>query len=199
MNQKGFVNIALIVVFVAIVVGAVGYFTFVKKSEPVAQQPAPTQTTTPTKNPVSPTPTPTPKDETANWKNTTNASLGYSVKYPTGWKAETNSLSTALTNLSNSEQVIMIELNSTNANPNQLSINEWLKTQQWPDPKPISEQFKSIAAIGGVSAVEHSQTGTVYFTKDTNVFAVNNGISFNRKIVDEKLFLQILSTFKFTN
>ena len=36
MNQKGFANIILVVV-VVILLGAVGYFAFVKKSEPVAQ------------------------------------------------------------------------------------------------------------------------------------------------------------------
>ncbi len=198
MNQKGFANIILVVVIV-VLLGTVGYFAFVKKSEPIAQQPTPTPAASQTKTPTPPTSTPTPKDETANWKTITNASLGFSIKYPNGWKAETTSLSTTLTNLSDSEQIIMVELNSTNANPNQLSINEWLKTQQWPDPKPISEQFKSIANVGGVNAVEQSTTGTVYFTRGTNVFVVSNGISFTRKVVDEKLFLQILSTFKFTN
>jgi len=57
MNQKGFASIILVVVIV-ILIGAVGYFAFVKKLEPIAQQPTPT--TTPTKTPVSPTPTPTP-------------------------------------------------------------------------------------------------------------------------------------------
>ena len=67
MNQKGFANIVLVVVIV-ILVGAVGYFAFVKKSEPIAQQPTPTptQTTTSTK---SPTPTTTP---TATEKDVTN-------------------------------------------------------------------------------------------------------------------------------
>ncbi len=50
MNQKGFANIILIVVIV-ILVGAAGYFAFVKKSEPVAQQPTPTPAQT--KTPVS--------------------------------------------------------------------------------------------------------------------------------------------------
>ena len=50
-SQKGFANIVLIAVIVILVV-AVGYFAFVKKSEPVAQQPVPsptinTQTQTP--------------------------------------------------------------------------------------------------------------------------------------------------------
>jgi hypothetical protein len=41
MNRKGFANIVLIVVII-ILVCMVGYFAFVKKSEPVAQQPTPT-------------------------------------------------------------------------------------------------------------------------------------------------------------
>ena len=49
-NQKGFANIIVIVVVIAIVAVG-GYFVFVKKSEPVAQQPTP--------SPVSPMPTPT--------------------------------------------------------------------------------------------------------------------------------------------
>ena len=51
MNQKGFANIILVVV-VVILVGVVGYFVFVKKSEPITQQP----TSTPTSNTQTPTP-----------------------------------------------------------------------------------------------------------------------------------------------
>jgi len=42
MNQKGFANIILVVVVIAILVGTVGYFAFIKKSEPIAQQPTTT-------------------------------------------------------------------------------------------------------------------------------------------------------------
>ena len=45
MNQKGFANIILVVV-VVMLVGIVGYFVFVKKSEPIAQQLTPSQTDT---------------------------------------------------------------------------------------------------------------------------------------------------------
>jgi|SRR3989344_8701798 len=55
-NQKGFANVVLIIVIVAIVAVG-GYFAFIKKSEPVAQQPTPTQTNTT----VSPIPTSKPK------------------------------------------------------------------------------------------------------------------------------------------
>ncbi len=60
-NQKGFANIILVVI-VVMLVSAVGYFAFVKKSEPVTQQ-TPTPTPIKTDNPSStpnPTPTPTP-------------------------------------------------------------------------------------------------------------------------------------------
>jgi hypothetical protein len=53
-NQKGFANIVLIGVIV-VLVGVVGYFAFVKKLEPIVQQPTPTPTQTGT-----PAPTPTP-------------------------------------------------------------------------------------------------------------------------------------------
>jgi hypothetical protein len=55
MNQKGFANIIFVVVIV-ILLGAVGYFAFVKKSEPITQQPIPTPvqvTNTPKSNPTS--------------------------------------------------------------------------------------------------------------------------------------------------
>src|SRR3990167_2151657 len=63
MNQKGFANIILVVVIV-ILVGAVGYFAFVKTSEPVAQQPTPTQT----KTSISNTPAPTTEKLFALWE-----------------------------------------------------------------------------------------------------------------------------------
>ncbi len=58
-NQKGFANIILIAIVVAIVAIG-GYFVFVKKSEPVAQQSPSPVTNTPSAPTVSPTPTPTP-------------------------------------------------------------------------------------------------------------------------------------------
>ena len=83
-NQTGFANIILIVVIVAILVGAVGYFVFVKKSEPIAQQPVPTQTTN------TPSPTPTQKLETTNWinfnsKKDTGIKPDFSFRHPSNW------------------------------------------------------------------------------------------------------------------
>ena len=66
-------------------VGVTGYFVFVKKSEPITQQPTPTQTTTPTKAPASPTPTQKPittSNVPATWKTWRSDVYGFSVKYP---------------------------------------------------------------------------------------------------------------------
>src|SRR3989344_9574219 len=54
MNQKGFANVVLVIAIV-IVVGAVGYFAFVEKSEPVFQtnNTIPTKTDTSNINPTS--------------------------------------------------------------------------------------------------------------------------------------------------
>lgn len=81
-NQKGFANIISIMV-VVILLGAVGYFAFVKKSEPIAQQPTPTPVQT--RKPVSPTPTLTP-NPTANWKTYTNTQYGFSLTLTDAWK-----------------------------------------------------------------------------------------------------------------
>lgn len=86
MKQKGFANIILVIVIV-ILVGIVGYFIFIKKSEPIAQQPTPTPTQT--KSPVSPTPTPT--NQATNLKTYTNTQYGFEVQIPTDWTVDKSS------------------------------------------------------------------------------------------------------------
>ena len=66
MNQKGFVNIILIIVVVAIIAVG-GYFVFVKKSGPIVQQR---------------TPTPTTQDKIANWKTHHSPIHNFSFQYP---------------------------------------------------------------------------------------------------------------------
>ena len=84
MNQKGFANIVLIVIIVAIIAVG-GYFAFVKKSEPVVQQtPTPTSSLTPTPTPVktaTPSPTPSPVVK-SGWKTYTNSKYKFSIQYP---------------------------------------------------------------------------------------------------------------------
>lgn len=70
MNQKRIKNVIIIAVSI-VLVGVVGYFTFVQKSIPIVQQV---------------TPTTTPKDETTNWQTFTNTKHGFSFRYPMDWK-----------------------------------------------------------------------------------------------------------------
>ena len=84
MSQKGFANIVLIGIIV-VLVGVVGYFAFVKKSEPVTQQTTtPTPNPTPTVTPVettTPSPTPSPVVK-SGWKIYTNSKYKFSIQYP---------------------------------------------------------------------------------------------------------------------
>lgn len=88
-NKKGFVNIALVVLILVILVGSVGYFVFVKRSEPITEQLtlSPVQSMTSTKTAVSLSPAST-SDKTANWETYTNTTLGFSIKYPTDWTVD---------------------------------------------------------------------------------------------------------------
>ena len=78
LNQKGFANIVLVIVIV-LVIGAVGYFAFIKRSSPIAQQPTPSQAN----NTVSPAQI--QQNETATWKDY-KSNFGYTIKYPTDWQ-----------------------------------------------------------------------------------------------------------------
>lgn len=79
MNQKRLANIALVLVLLAILIGTVGYISFVKKSDPIAKQPVPTST-----------PTQSPKVETTNWLSfnsvrDTGIRPNFSFKHPSNW------------------------------------------------------------------------------------------------------------------
>lgn len=81
MTDKGFASIVLLVIIV-LAVGAVGYFAFVKRSGPVAQQtPTSTQSTNALKTPLSPTPTMT-LDKIAPWKAYAIPGQNFVMKYP---------------------------------------------------------------------------------------------------------------------
>jgi len=85
MNHKGFANSILVVAIVTVLVGVVGYFSFVQKSKLTAQQP----TLTPTQTNVS-TLIETPAVETTNWLSfdsvkDADVKSHFSFKHPSNW------------------------------------------------------------------------------------------------------------------
>lgn len=86
-NKKGFANIVLVIVIV-ILVGAVGYFAFVKKSEPVNNQPVVTNGTNNTdnqNNTISPSTSTNTEVKMKAYTFTTSANNQIKFQYPDTW------------------------------------------------------------------------------------------------------------------
>jgi|GEM_PF-4360122 len=201
MNQKRFAKIVVVVVVVAIVAAA-GYFAFVKKSEPIAQQP-----------------TPTPTNENANLKTYTNTQYGFSFQYPGVYK-----LSDKLVDYLPPDKVRVsffgIGLVETSKDINEgspfISIGVWnnlknLSLTDWAKAYPNSSfsnfgekrtaDFKEII-IDGHKAISYSWEGLVYGktviienNKEIFLFSIGS-IDDNDPVWQD--FDKLLSTFKFS-
>lgn len=198
-NQRGLTNIVLVVVIVVILIGAVGYFAFVKKPESVAQQ-SPTPTPTQTQKPVSPTPT------IINWKTYTDSNLNYSFQYPpTSCELQRLAGDTtfAICYLPkgsgggpkhNNGYVISLGFISKS----QLSVMGVTYCGAYPNDSSRCELFK----MGEVTASIDWSTGADG-NSSTWISHPNGGIiTFNLQPVTAEskgILKQILSTFKFTN
>lgn len=209
MNQKGFVNIILVVVIV-VLLGVVGYFTFVKKPKPVAQQLAPTQVANTPKS--SPAPTPAPDDPTANWKTYTNTQYGIEFKYPNNWETDAydtnanNSFSIHFTNYKVKDRVdcskfIGMEIQAGHTIEG--SFDAFVKSEVNNIGMGPSGNLTPII-IGGHAAykVENSGWdsacgGPGYFIQESSTKYVYI-FSGRGKETDQKIIDQIISTFKFT-
>ena len=185
MNQKGFVSIILIVAIV-IVVSTVGYFAFVKKSEPIVQQTTPTPTKTNT--PVSPTPTPTPNLR-ANWKTYTNSQYGFEVKYPDTWKVSETAASVNFMLVKNAQDVY---LSFFVYNEPISEAEAHLPLFSVPGRKIDSRTNVIINGIAWVKlVVEKNQIALLTYSNGRTYAAQYSTF--------ENVSSQILSTFKFTN
>lgn len=79
MNQKGFANIALLIVLLVVVGVGAGYVVLTRTQEPISEQ-APTPSPTTTQTPTPQTQSPVSVDETSNLK--TYSDSHFSVRYP---------------------------------------------------------------------------------------------------------------------
>lgn len=88
MNQRGFVNVVLILIGVIIVAGGIGYFVWQNNQTPSAVQ-GPEQTSSPTNTITPPAATP-PQVQVPQNKNTNiyqSATYGFGFEYPKTWEA----------------------------------------------------------------------------------------------------------------
>ena len=185
MNQKGFVSIILIVAIV-IVVSTVGYFAFVKKSEPIVQQTTPTPTKTNT--PVSPTPTPNPNLR-ANWKTYTNSQYGFEVKYPDTWKVSETAASVNFMLAKNAQDVY---LSFFVYNEPISEAEAQLPLFSVPGRKIDSRTNVTINGIAWVKLVVEKNSIALLTYSNGKTYAAQYSTF-------ENVSPQVLSTFKFTN
>ena len=194
MNQKGFANIALVVVIV-ILVGVVGYFAFVKKSEPIAQQttPTPTQTTTPTKTP----------DKTANWKTYGNSGLNFSINYPDGFQLKEDNATSKLFSGADGHFWVFIENNTKNLDAAGLK-DDYYKNDEY------GYQYQdSFVKVAGVNSYKQGgyDLGVIekyYIPKNGKIYRIEFEFNFNlpnQQLSNSKIdqISKILSTFKLIN
>jgi len=136
---------------------------------------------------------PIQQDETANWQTYRNEEYGFEVRYPGAWVLAFDN--TDMTGLEEPETNIIFGI-SYFENKEKLTLNQWLKADVSSEPATV-QTFIEFNDVGGVRAVQHELTGSVYLIHDDMVFMFSNGISFERRVIDEDIVKTILSTFKF--
>ena len=223
-NQKGFANIILVVVIVAIVAIG-GYFALRKLATPTPQVTLPTnqtsQTPTPvTNNNISPQTSPS-NDFAANWKTYRNDIYGFELKYPSVWTLRDGNKDYKSTGLNNFYQICnkVITTHDEPLGPNDnfvgrcegenFRVNIWKPTAEM---KMIANDFATLKldrenkiTISGKSASEFIYSGHSEIlggTRTWHLFVVqtNNYIYSitGDSCMDNKTDCnQILSTFKF--
>lgn len=202
----------LIVIFIILVVGIVGYFSLVKNGEPIIQQ-TPTPAPIPTQPPVTQPPISAPINEIEKWKTYRDEKYRFEVKYPPDWE-EMRVNSSAL----GSDGKIYSTISTTgfreSHTSNYLSFSVTSVTTEKPDfgypylyPSQANEPYKYL--IDGEHATKEYLDSTLCNDDSrgcpTNVaiWLQHNSkffmffLSFRQTPTIANTFDQILSTFKF--
>jgi len=188
-HQKGFANVILVAVIV-VLLGAVGYFVFVKKPWPT------------------PTSTPIPDGETTDWRIYRADKYGVSFSYPPNFRIVTDKIQVEYIGHPNGFNWYRIELTDTSATEKpfmRFEIDPDGYGPFFPDKiYQVTENSDGKIVIGSVNigGSENSSDGKVLIIP--NVLESSNGhsyywqFSYNESGKDhEPLFKQILSTFRF--
>lgn len=192
MNQKGFVNIILIIA-VVVLISVAGYFGLVRKPEPIVEQIPSTQTLTPTPTQVfnnQSTNTPALSGETANWKTYRNEKVGFEFEYPPSMQIS-GSENLVMVVDQQAKQGLSISIDIS-GNPTETSIQS-LAAEEF-----AGEKYSAYMRIGGVEAVSGQEGLVIMFTKGKDVYLAMSSIPWvTQERLNQKLFDQILSTLRF--
>lgn len=219
MSQKGFINLIVIGIVFAFVLGVGGYFILVKKLEPVTPPPSTTNNVLPDTPSAS---------ETANWKTYINTKDGWQISFPTDYitlkpeldkrtdmqiivepidKFKIYSKEWAHTEDPSSGVVFSI---ARSEKPADMSVAEWVKKQIEADPAHYLDVSPEIVQINGKEFVKIRSTipggctiGEVYLseiylkeTKTTGLLHIILEKCLPETTSRNKEIMQILGTFR---
>lgn len=141
---------------------------------------------------ITPIPTLTP-DPTANWKTYANTKYTYLLKYPATWNVVTDYVAEGDFIIQSSKGELVDVIGQ--ANPQKLTIQEWLK-QNWPNDT-VEE-----TVVGGKTALKNQQKREYYISYSNDTFIIISydncrGMGCGVGKLEADTFDQILSTFKF--
>lgn len=193
MNQKGLAPV-LIVILITLVVG--GYLLYQKQiafvPQPVAQ-PSSSPINTPTSTNSSTNPAPTGTGETATWKTYVSQRYGWSIQYPQDW--DVKSFGQLAKNT-----VDFVAFNPGKVSDEFSTINIIISNktyQQELDLLPSNNEPVKINFQLGTRAEAMNPDGSKYIVVLFNSSSGQVPIRITAKKEVEKIFDQMLSTFKF--
>ncbi|OGE45837.1 hypothetical protein A3B39_01245 [Candidatus Daviesbacteria bacterium RIFCSPLOWO2_01_FULL_37_10] len=213
-NQKGLAPI-LIVILVA-VLGIGGYFVYTSLRGGMYQTVRPDTAISPSTSPTTATPTPS-SDPTANWK--TYQSANFSFKYPSNGVVKNASSTIVFVSYQEDTKPYWTFSVSTTDNPMHLStkqivdkiVSDLKSNQNAPWAKSQADQMSDTmkaytnGQITGIKLQSFDEGypqsfGRVVQATENKIYEFNIGDGSGGGVSDEdeKLFDQILSTFKFT-
>ena len=192
-NQKGFIQIIIILVVLAAIAGAY-YFGTKNKQNVVSEVPTASPTIKPTTDP------------TANWKTYTTSKLIF--KLPTSFNLTTNYLDRGFAEFESNEYKIKMDLNGLGFGIECIKevSRRFVKVGGREITETIYQESGAVKVDPNITMCEDSSNKNYYFSLDLNPKQESGDIfvfSFNTENVTmekaKDMLDQILSTFKFTN
>lgn len=123
-------------------------------------------------------------------KDYVNTEHGYVIYYPAVWKSEiSKGLIMFMASSGELVQVLVEE------NPNDLSLEDWYRTQA---PGVDDEDLKAFTTKSGIEGLQSPDRLTAYFKRDSKIFVVSLNLGAKTVIEFRRTYEMMLNSFKFT-